>query len=293
MTKLVNENVVIEGNRIAFGIHGDGIPVVLIHGTPFFSHVWRKIVPPLVEAGCRVHLYDLLGFGFSECPRDRSVDTSVSGQLPVLLELLDHWHLDSCHLVAHDIGAAVAQQLGIYHPQRIRSLSLIDSVSFDSWPSKRTREQMQAGLETLINTSDVEHRRHFEDWLLSAAWDKQNMQSGALDTYIDMISGPVGQGSFFQHQVRHYDSVHTSKLTDRLHELGKRPVQLIWGANDNWQVVDWAQRLHAAIPGSSLHILDQCGHLVMEDQPLKAAALIERHIFEYQGDADQVRKIAN
>ena len=267
--------------------------MVLIHGTPFFSHVWRKVVPPLVEAGCRVHLYDLLGFGFSERPRDSSIDTSVSGQLPILLELLDHWGLETCHLVAHDIGAAVAQQLGVYHPQGVASLTLIDSVSFDSWPSRRTREQMQAGLETLINAPDAEHRRHFREWLLSAAWDQQNMLSGPLDTYLDMIAGPVGQGSLFQHQLRHYDPVHTDKLTDRLHELGELPVQLIWGADDAWQVTDWAHRLHAAIPGSSLHILEQCGHLVMEDQPAQASDLIRQHIFNHLSVSNDTQDLAS
>ena len=278
MTRLVQDDAIIQGSRIAHGVHGDGEPVVLIHGTPFFSHIWRKVLPKLVASGFRVHLYDLLGFGYSERPRDRSVDTSVSGQLPVLVELMNHWGLQNTHVVAHDIGGAIAQQLGIFHPERIKSLTLIDCVSFDSWPSRRTREQMEAGLENLIAASDAEHRRHFSEWLLSAAFDQDNLQSGPLETYLDMISGPVGQASLFQHQIMHYDPEHTAKLTERLHELGNLRVQLLWGANDNWQVTDWAHRFNAAIPGSSLHILEQCGHLAPEDQPDKVADLVIEHI---------------
>ena len=278
MTRLVPDDVIIQGSRIAHGVHGDGEPVVLIHGTPFFSHIWRKVLPKLVASGFRVHLYDLLGFGYSERPRDRSVDTSVSGQLPVLVELMNHWGLQNTHVVAHDIGGAVAQQLGIFHPDLIKTLTLIDCVSFDSWPSRRTREQMDAGLENLIAASDAGHRRHFSEWLLSAAFNQDSLQSGPLETYLDMISGPVGQASLFQHQIMHYDPVHTAKLTERLHELGNLPVQLLWGANDNWQVTDWAHRLNDAIPGSSLHILERCGHLAPEDQPEKVADLIIGHV---------------
>ena len=281
MTRLVPDNVIIDGCRIAYGIHGSGEPVILIHGTPFFSHIWRRVLPHLVSSGLQVFIYDLLGFGYSERPQDRSVDTSVSGQLPVLLELLNHWELETCHVVAHDIGGAIAQQLGVYHPNRLKSLTLIDSVSFDSWPSSRTREQMAAGLDKLIAADDAEHRQHFSEWLLSAAYDHDNMRSGPLATYLDMISGPVGQASLFQHQIMHYDHVHTSKLTGRLHELGNMGVQIIWGENDNWQVVDWAHRLHDAIPGSSLHILEQCGHLVPEDQPDLASQLISEHIAKH------------
>ena len=278
MTKLVQDNVLIEGNRIAHGVHGSGEPIILIHGTPFFSHIWRKILPKLVSSGFKVHLFDLLGFGYSERPRDMSVDTSVSGQLPILVALMEHWGLESGHVVAHDIGGAVAQQLGIYHPQQIKTLTLIDTVSFDSWPSKRTREQMAAGLESLIATSDAEHRQHFSEWIFTAAFDHENLRSGPLETYLDMISGPVGQASLFQHQIMHYDPVHTSKLTERLHELGNLPIQLVWGEDDQWQVIDWAHKLNAAIPGSSLHILKRCGHLVPEDQPGKLASLVVEHI---------------
>ncbi len=281
MTKLVQDNVLIQGNRIAYGVYGDGKPVVLIHGTPFFSHIWRKVLPKLVDSGFKVYLYDLLGFGHSERPRDRSVDTSVSGQLPLLVELMEHWGLEASHVVGHDIGGAVAQQLGVFYPERIKTLTLVDTVSFDSWPSKRTREQMAAGLESLIAASEAEHRQHFSEWIFSAAFDHANLRSGPLETYLDMISGPVGQASLFQHQIMHYDPVHTSKLTERIHELGNLPIQLVWGADDQWQIADWAHKLNAAIPGSSLHVLKQCGHLVPEDQPEKLSELIIEHIRNY------------
>ena len=278
MTKLVQDDVLIRGNRIAYGVHGNGEPVVLVHGTPFFSHIWRRILPILVDSGFKVHVYDLLGFGYSERPQDRTVDTSVSGQLPVLLDLLEFWGLESNHVVAHDIGGAVAQQLGIFHPERIKTLTLVDTVSFDSWPSKRTREQMAAGLKSLIAASEADHRQHFSDWIFTAAFDHENLRSGPLETYLDMISGPVGQSSLFQHQIMHYDPVHTSKLTERLQELGNLPIQLVWGADDQWQITDWAHKLKDAIPGSRLHILEQCGHLVPEDQPEKLSELIIDHI---------------
>ena len=117
----------------------------------------------------------------------------------------------------------------------------------------------------------------------------QGMNSGPLETYMNMISGPVGQGSLFQHQIMHYDPVHTSRLTDRLHELGRFPVQLIWGADDAWQVSDWAHQLNKAIPGSSLHILDECGHLVPEDQPEILSKLIIDHL---STDSQQVRVVS-
>ena len=58
------------------------------------------------------------------------------------------------------------------------------------------------------------------------------------------------------------------------HRAGVLPVQIIWGENDRWQVVDWAHKLHAAIPGSLLHVLRECGHFAMEDKPDEISELV-------------------
>ena len=274
MAHLVNNHVLINDTRIAHGIHGEGPPVVLLHGTPSSSYIWRNIVPALVGAGHRVHVYDLLGYGLSERPWDPEIDTSVTGQVPILEGLLDHWGLEDAHIIAHDIGGAVAQRFSIFMQPRVRSLTLIDVVSFDSWPSKRTHQQMQAGLDALIKAPDANHRTHFRDWLLSTVQHKERLSETSLETFLEFISNPIGQSSLFQHQVRHYDPKHTDELTPRLAELGKIPVQLIWGADDEWQVVRWARKLHEAIPGSELHVLEDCGHFAMEDQPEKISGLL-------------------
>lgn len=277
---LADNNVIVDGFRIAHGCIGSGEPVALIHGTPSSSYIWRNVAPGLVDAGFCVHVFDLLGYGRSERPFDQAVDTSVSAQVPILKELMGHWGIESSHIVAHDIGGAIAQRICIFHSGMAKSLTLVDSVSFDSWPSGRTKKQMEAGLEALIKASDTEHRAHFREWLLSAVHHKEKFASGALDVFLELISGPVGQGSLFQHQVSHYDHKHTSEIAHRLPELSAMPVQIIWGENDAWQVVEWAHKLHAAIPGSVLRVIPECGHFAMEDQPEEISRLVISFINE-------------
>ncbi len=273
MYTLADDNVLIGGHRIACATMGSGEPVALIHGTPSSSYIWRNVAPRLTATGHKVHVYDLLGYGASERPFDPAVDTSVSAQVPVLKDLMSHWGLESAHVIAHDIGGAIAQRFCLFEPTMARSLTLIDTVSFDSWPSRRTHEQMRAGLEALIKTPDGEHRAHFRDWLLSTVENKESFDADALPSFLHLISGPVGQASLFQHQVAHYDPRHTDEISGRLAELSALPVQLIWGEKDAWQVIDWAHKLHAAIPGSVLHVLPDCGHFAMEDQPERIGEL--------------------
>ena len=280
---MVPMNALITGHRLAYGVHGNGAnmpqradvgSVVLIHGTPSSSFIWRNVMPVLTEAGYQVHVYDLLGYGASERPWDPAVDTSASGQVAVLLGLMDLWGLGNAHIVAHDIGGAVAQRLAVLHRERVRSLVLLDCVSYDSWPSERTRQQMREGLDRLVAALPDRHRAHFRDWLLSTVENKEAMIGASLDHYLDIITGPVGQASFFQHQVTHYDPRHTDELTGRLHELEELPVRLIWGECDAWQCLEWARKLHAAIPGSELRTIPGAGHFVMEDAPGTVGALL-------------------
>lgn len=278
MDPLATQHVLINGTRIAHGVYGEGDPVVLIHGTPSSSLIWRNVLPILTSAGYKVHVFDLLGYGLSERPWDPSIDTSISGQVPIVETLFQHWGLEKAHVVAHDIGGGIAQRLGIHSPHLFRSLTLIDVVSFDSYPSKRTQEQMQKGLGALIKAPDEEHAAHFREWLLSAVHEQDKFTDSSLETYLGYISGPVGQASLVQHQIRHYDNKHTMEIADRVSELGRIPVQLIWGAQDSWQVTDWAHKLHGAIPGSQLHILEGCGHFSPEDGPGEIAELVKRFI---------------
>lgn len=280
---LINQQVLVRNYRIAAGTHGNGEPMVLLHGTPSSSLIWRNVTPLLIEAGFKIHVFDLLGFGLSERPQAGNVDTSMTGQVPILEKMLEHWGLESFHLVAHDIGGEIAQRFGISSPDRSKTLTMIDVVSFDSYPSRRTKQQMQNGLEALMKAPEATHRAHFRDWLLSAVYEKQGFEEGPLETYLDYISGSIGQPSLFEHQVKHYDPVHTLEVADRLGELGNLAVQLIWGANDEWQVPEWGQKLPDAIPGSILTVLENCGHFSPEDQPEKIAELVSQFVQSTSG----------
>ncbi len=274
MEPVVNSHALVNGTRIAHGVYGDGIPLVLMHGTPSSSLIWRKVIPALVNNGFRVHVFDLLGYGLSERPWSQAIDTSISGQVDILKGMLNVWGLDTFHLIAHDIGGGIAQRFGVFFTERLRSLTLIDVVSFDSYPSERTRQQMEHGLDKLLTAPDSEHRAHFREWLKTAVVNTQEFERGPLDTYLDYISGPVGQGSLFQHQISHYDPRHTLDIAERLSELGDIPVKIIWGEGDTWQVPAWASKLSVAIPDSDMTFIENAGHFSPEDAPETVASLI-------------------
>ena len=79
-----------QGQSIAYDVLGEGTALVLVHGTPFSSYVWRTIARELAR-NYKVYLYDLLGYGQSE--KRKGQDVSLGVQNDVFAALVDHWNL--------------------------------------------------------------------------------------------------------------------------------------------------------------------------------------------------------
>ncbi len=109
------------GVQIAYEVTGEGTPVVLLHGFPDSSRLWRNQVPALAEAGFQVITIDLRGYGASGKPE--GVDAYnllfLAGDV---LAVLDQLGIAKAHVVGHDWGAALAWALGAMAQDRVDHL---------------------------------------------------------------------------------------------------------------------------------------------------------------------------
>lgn len=264
----LDQHVLVDGVRLAYRDRGTGEPVVFVHGTPSHSYEWRDVVPQIEGAGHRVITYDLLGYGDSERPRDR--DTSVSAQTELLVKLLDVLGLDQVALVTHDIGGAIGQRMAVLHPERVRRLMLIDTVSYDSWPSETWRKIIRNRLHDLTAMPAAEFEEMLTHQLQMTVADSSIMTGDVLQAFLAPHRTAVGQASFVEHQIKHYDSTYTQEISDQLGDL-TLPVRLLWGQQDRWQPTTYAERLAADIPNAELIVVPNAGHFVMEDDPARVA----------------------
>jgi pimeloyl-ACP methyl ester carboxylesterase len=254
----LDRSVEIEGHRLAYGVWGEGPPLVLLHGTPFNAQVWRRLVP-LLARDRQVFAYDLLGYGRSDMPDG---DVSLGIQNRLFARLLAHWGLGAPDVVAHDFGGATALRAHLMDGCRYRSLTLVDPVAISPWGSStvqhvRRHEAAFAGLPPAL------HRALLEAYVGGAA--HRPLAVEALEAYCDPWCGETGQAAFYR-QIAQMDRRHTDEIEDRLAAVAA-PCQLVWGEEDAWIPLERGRDLAARLPDCRLVTVPGAGHLVQEDAP--------------------------
>jgi haloalkane dehalogenase len=114
------------GVRSFVRAEGDGDPVVLMHGLPASSFLYRKVIPELAQRGLRALSFDLPGLGLADRPSE--FDYTFTGLGRFAVAAVDALELDGFHLVVHDAGGPVGFELATTLPDRVRSLTLLNTV---------------------------------------------------------------------------------------------------------------------------------------------------------------------
>jgi len=112
--------------RLAVTEAGDpgGEPVVLLHGFPQDARAWDRVAPVLHGAGLRTLAPDQRGYSPMARPRGRAAYRSRE-LVHDVLAMLDAAGIDRAHVVGHDWGGAIAWALGAWHPDRVRTLTVL------------------------------------------------------------------------------------------------------------------------------------------------------------------------
>jgi pimeloyl-ACP methyl ester carboxylesterase len=118
--------------------------VILVHGTPTRSYLWRNIVPPLAE-NHSVYVYDLLGYGESE--KGEGQDVSIVAQARLLMELVEAWGLEEPAIAGHDIGGGIVLRAQLLEGVRFSRVAILDAVVLGPWLSAAPRSSTWHVLE--------------------------------------------------------------------------------------------------------------------------------------------------
>lgn len=269
------------GRHVAWDRFGDGPPLVFLHGTPWSSALWRPIADAL-SSRFTVYLWDMPGYGSSSKEEGHPVDLGVQGEL--FAHLCDEWGLTRPHVVAHDIGGAVALRARLLHGTRYASLCLVDVVALAPWGSPFFRlVKEHAGV--FAQLPPAVHRGAVEAYIRGAS--HRGLADDALSMLVQPWTDAEGQAAFYR-QIAEADEAFTDEVETRYGELDE-PVHIVWGLDDAWIPSDRGTRLQAMIPGASLAEIADAGHLIQLDSPEALTADLTRWLELHRGAPADVR----
>ncbi len=261
----------VHGHKIAYREQGEGSPIILIHGIPTNSLMWREVMPQLATQH-RVIAPDLLNYGLSDKPA--TADVSIAAQCRMIVQLMDALGLRRADVVAHDIGGGVAQLIAVQYPEKVRKLVLLDSICFDSWPIPEFEPLQQPGAEADMSLNDfITMLRKF---MPDGVHNKAVMTDEVIEMYLKPWSSEVGKRAFFRN-LRRLNKEYTQAIADELPNM-VQPTLVMWGDKDPFQKPEYAHKLSAAIPAAELIWIENAGHWLVEEKPDEITAHIKRFL---------------
>ncbi|EHN78046.1 alpha/beta fold hydrolase [Streptomyces coelicoflavus] len=243
-----------------------GRPLVLLHGTPFSSYVWRAVARSLARDH-QVFVWDMPGYGRSE--KAAGQDVSLAAQGRVFAGLLDHWGLEDPLVAAHDFGGAVALRAHLLHGARYGALALVDPVALAPWGSPFFR-LVRENAEVFARLPESLHRALVREYVGSTGGP--GLHPAVLDRLVEPWLGETGQPAFYR-QIAQADQRYTDEVQDRYAGIDV-PTLICWGEDDAWIPVAKGRELAGLVPGARWEPIAHAGHLVQEDAPAELTAAL-------------------
>jgi haloalkane dehalogenase len=221
----------------AGGVHsfvreeGEGDPVVLMHGIPASSFLYRKVLPLLAARGLRGVAFDLPGLGLAERPRE--FDYTWTGLGRWTGEAIDALGIDRCHLVLHDIGGPIGLEWALRNRERVKTLTVLDTL-INVGGFHRVWSMALAAPPVLGRLWVMSIRPPAARWLfyLQGIADRSATPAHEVDAYFVLLRGDDG-GRAFQEIVRGFEPTAEKErfYTDGLSDASW-PSTILWGDRD-------------------------------------------------------------
>jgi pimeloyl-ACP methyl ester carboxylesterase len=257
----------VDGRAASYLTGGDGPVLLLLHGT-YWSRVWLSAIGELAAAGLQPVAVDLPGCGRSagELSLEMATIPSLTDWVVRFVEALSPKSLAG--VAGHDIGGAIAQRLLVTGALDFERLALVNSVTYDSWPvpgvaryrdpevvAATTVESILAARREAITKAlgRPASETELEDYL--SPWTEMRVARSWM-----ALAGAA-------------DSRYTLEILDAL-RADTHPKLLVWGEDDSFQPITFAERFAAEVPNTELVRIPSGGHIPMENDPAKVGGAL-------------------
>lgn len=264
-----------DGN-IAYVDEGEGPVILLIHGFPTSSWLYRKMIVDLVQRGYRVIAPDMLGFGNSDSPKGYDIYNSKK-QAERILAFMASLNIQNwCH-VMHDAGGIWTWELIDLAPEKINQLVLLNTIVFEEGfnPPIRMKQGVLAKVSMWLYRNGLTTNLMMNQLVKSAMMEKSLTKEEKLGYKTPWRAGKTRAMYFFISNTCNTFTDYTSVF-----EKINVPVAVIWGKEDTMLKIDPQLdkiKNSFAVDDANIHLLD-AKHFIQEEKPLVICEIIDQFI---------------
>ena len=273
--------VKVEGLEIFYREAGprDAPTVLLLHGFPSSSHMFRNLIPVLADA-YHVVAPDFPGYGESSAPSVNEFDYSFERFATVTEKLIEKLGLSSYALFLSDIGGSVGFHLAVMHPERVTAMIVQNT---DAYIEAINKEFLKTGLLDYWQDRSEQTAKALLEWLLTIEGTKWHYLHGVRDPsrispdnwVIDQAYQDRPGNKDIQLEILYNAKRNLNAYAGWQEYLRKQqpPMLITWGKNDGIFTVDGAELFKRDIPDAELHLLDT-GHFALEEEAGRIGSLM-------------------
>ena len=262
-------HVTIDGRRLAYRELGSGPAVLLLHGWPTSSYLWREVMRPIARRS-RVIAPDLPGFGASDKPTDLRYSFALFDT--ILDGLCGALQLESTALAVHDLGGPIGLHWALTRPGRVSKLALLNTFVYPDFSEvviDFVRRASTPGLREQLTSPEG-----LTDLIRECVHDPNRITNEVLSNMLAPFREPAAREALALAALG-LSRAGFQEIAKRLPEL-RVPVRILYGERDR-ALPDVAQtmaRVRRDLPHAVVTALPDCGHFLQEDAPQKVGALL-------------------
>ena len=263
----------VDGLRLAHVDEGEGAPVVFWHGEPTWSYLWRKVIPPVLDAGFRCIAPDFVGFGRSDKPTDLEW-YSYDRHCALAGTLLEDLDLRDATFVVHDWGGPIGLRLAVENPDRVARIVVMDT---GVWTGRqRMSDAWWAFRDFVQRTEDLP-----VSFLVDGATKRSltEAEKAAYDAPFPDVPSKAGARAFpllIPHEADGAGAAEGRAVLEALRD-DERPLLVLWADQDPVLTLEVGERFAQAIGHHGIdHVIPEASHFLQEDQgPLIGRAIAD------------------